>query len=62
MHNIDPNEFKKYAVKHMGISSLTVDNYMSAISNVPNNMTPNIIEERQMNVACNGCFFKINDG
>ena len=59
MHNIDPNEFKKYAVKHMGISSLTVDNYMSAISNVPNNMTPNIIEERQMNVAVMDVFSRL---
>ncbi|MAP01988.1 MAG: ATP-dependent Clp protease proteolytic subunit [Flavobacteriales bacterium] len=59
MHNFDQNEFKKYAVKHMGISSLTVDNYMSAISKVPSNMTPNIIEERQMNIAVMDVFSRL---
>ncbi|MDG2370239.1 MAG: ATP-dependent Clp endopeptidase proteolytic subunit ClpP [Flavobacteriales bacterium] len=59
MHNIDQNEFKKYAVKHMGISSLTLDNYMSAISRVPTNMTPNIIEERQMNIAVMDVFSRL---
>ena len=59
MHNFNQNEFKKYAVKHMGISSLTVDNYMSAISKVPSNMTPNIIEERQMNIAVMDVFSRL---
>ena len=59
MHNFDQNEFKKYAVKHMGISSLTVENYMSAISKVPSNMTPNIIEERQMNIAVMDVFSRL---
>ncbi|MBL7963581.1 MAG: ATP-dependent Clp endopeptidase proteolytic subunit ClpP [Flavobacteriales bacterium] len=41
-----PNdEFKKYAVKHRGISSLTLHDYTRA------SMTPYIIEERQLNVA-----------
>ncbi|MFZ4771657.1 MAG: ATP-dependent Clp protease proteolytic subunit, partial [Ferruginibacter sp.] len=58
-------EFEKYAVKHKGISSNTLDGYMkhsvpNAIANIPslstnvgdvNNLTPNIIEERPMNVA-----------
>jgi ATP-dependent Clp protease protease subunit len=59
MHNFDQNEFKKYAVKHMGVSSLTLDNYMSAISRVPTNMTPNIIEERQMNIAVMDVFSRL---
>ena len=59
MHNFDQNEFKKYAVKHMGISSLTVENYMSAIAKVPSNMTPNIIEERQMNIAVMDVFSRL---
>lgn len=42
------DEFKKYAIKHKGISSLTYDRYTSAIEN---SMTPYIIEERQLNVA-----------
>ena len=40
----DPKDFRKYAVKHRGISSLTFDSYVSS-------MTPYIIEERQLNVA-----------
>ncbi|MEO9004751.1 MAG: ATP-dependent Clp protease proteolytic subunit [Ginsengibacter sp.] len=41
-------EFEKYAVKHMGISSNTLDAY---IKHNVTNLTPNIIEERPMNVA-----------
>jgi ATP-dependent Clp protease protease subunit len=40
----DSNEFRKYAIKHKGINSLTYDQYVSS-------MTPYIIEERQLNVA-----------
>lgn len=42
---MDGKEFEKYAVKHMGISSLHLDSYVKM------SMTPYIIEERQMNVA-----------
>lgn len=41
-------EFEKYAIKHRGISSNTLDGYVK--HNVTN-LTPNIIEERQMNIA-----------
>ncbi|MEP6674385.1 MAG: ATP-dependent Clp protease proteolytic subunit [Ferruginibacter sp.] len=41
-------EFEKYAVKHKGISSNTLDSYLK--HNVTN-LTPNIIEERPMNIA-----------
>ena len=41
-------EFEKYAVKHKGISSNMLDGYVK--HNVTN-LTPNIIEERPMNVA-----------
>ena len=58
-------EFEKYAVKHMGINSNTLDGYMKhsaprAIASIPSlngsiagvtSLTPNIIEERPMNVA-----------
>jgi len=37
-------EFKKYATKHQGISSMHVDKLVSSV-------TPYIIEERQLNVA-----------
>lgn len=42
-------EFRNYAVKHRGITSLYVDKFIE--ENTPNSMTPYIIEERQMNVA-----------
>lgn len=42
------NEFEKYAIKHRGISSNTLDAY---IKHNVTNLTPNIIEERPMNVA-----------
>jgi ATP-dependent Clp protease, protease subunit len=57
-------EFEKYAIKHKGISSNTLDGYIkhsipSAVAAIPNlgpganvtGLTPNIIEERPMNVA-----------
>lgn len=42
------DEFKKYAVKDRGISSMTLDKY-TRVSN--NYISPTIIEERQLNVA-----------
>ncbi len=41
-------EFEKYAIKHKGISSNTLHGY---INHNITNLTPNIIEERPMNVA-----------
>jgi ATP-dependent Clp protease protease subunit len=41
-------EFEKYAVKHRGISSNTLHGY---IDHNVTNLTPNIIEERPMNIA-----------
>jgi len=41
-------EFRKYATKHSGISSLTLDKYTSIYGNY---ISPTIIEERQLNVA-----------
>ncbi len=42
------NEFEKYAIRHRGISSHTLHDYLQ--HNVTN-LTPNIIEERPMNIA-----------
>lgn len=42
------SEFEKYAVKHRGISSNTLNGYASHLVTA---LTPNIIEERPMNVA-----------
>jgi ATP-dependent Clp protease protease subunit len=43
-----PSEFEKYAVKHKGMSSNTLDSYNKYLVTA---LTPNIIEERPMNVA-----------
>lgn len=40
-------EFRKYAVHHMGMSGLSVDEYMKASSS-PSGMTRTVIEERPM--------------
>ncbi len=45
---IPKDEFKKYATKHHGISSLSLDRYSSVYNNY---ISPTIIEERQMNIA-----------
>ncbi len=42
------NEFRKYATKHLGISSIKLDSYSSITQNY---ISPTIIEERQLNVA-----------
>ncbi len=43
------NDFKKYATKHMGVNSLALDQYVSAVN--ASYISPTIIEERQLNVA-----------
>ncbi|WP_149242208.1 ATP-dependent Clp protease proteolytic subunit [Dyadobacter sp. 32] len=40
------NEFRKYAVQHLGMSGLTVDGY---VNHTVENMTRSVIEERPMN-------------
>lgn len=52
----DPNEFRKYAIKHMGISSMVYDQYASMYKNY---ISPTIIEERQMNVASMDIFSRL---
>jgi len=50
----DSNEFRKYAVKHLGMSGLATDQYISMINRnrMKNSyISPTIIEERQMNIA-----------
>ncbi len=48
-------DFDKYAVKHLGINSLTLDQYYKVNSYI----TPNIIEERPMNVASMDVFSRL---
>jgi ATP-dependent Clp protease, protease subunit len=45
------NEFEKYAIKHMGINSNTLDQYGKYVSRDVTNLTPYIIEERPMNMS-----------
>ncbi|MBN2773126.1 MAG: ATP-dependent Clp protease proteolytic subunit, partial [Prolixibacteraceae bacterium] len=52
----DQNEFRKYATKHAGISSLTMDRYSSAYGSY---ISPTIIEERQLNVASMDVFSRL---
>ena len=50
------DEFRKYAVKHSGISSLTLDRFSSAYGSY---ISPTIIEERQLNVASMDVFSRL---
>lgn len=43
------NDFRDYAVKHLGMNGLALDQYASAITS--SYISPTIIEERQLNVA-----------
>src|SRR3954463_1688050 len=59
-------EFKKYATKHMGINSLTVDTFMSQVNANPTSggaradyISPTIIEERQLNIATMDVFSRL---
>ena len=63
---LDKNEFKKYAVKHLGMSSMHLDKYAEAstknfMPNIPQigNFTPYVIEERQLNVASMDVFSRL---
>ena len=45
------NEFKKYATQHLGMSSMHLEKYMqTSVPNI-NGFTPQVIEERQMNIV-----------
>jgi ATP-dependent Clp protease protease subunit len=46
--NSSSKEFRKFATRHLGISSLTLERYSSVYGNY---ISPTIIEERQMNIA-----------
>ncbi len=50
-------EFKNYAIHHQGISSMYYDKIMSSM--YPTNMTPNIIEERQLNAIAMDVFSRL---
>ncbi len=50
------NEFKKYAIKHRGINSLSFEKYQSITNGY---ISPTIIEERQLNVASMDVFSRL---
>jgi ATP-dependent Clp protease protease subunit len=51
--NIDQQEFRSYAVKHLRIDQTYVNNYVSQTGNyaIRMGMTPYIMEERQLNIS-----------
>jgi len=56
------NEFRKYAVHHLGMSGNALDDYskkMGMYSGNVTNMTPNIVEERQMRATVLDVFSRL---
>lgn len=45
------SDFRKYGVKHLGMSGSRLDSYMNLTSRSAGYISPTIIEERQLNVA-----------
>ncbi|MGB3547000.1 MAG: ATP-dependent Clp protease proteolytic subunit [Saprospiraceae bacterium] len=63
---IPQNEFHKYATMHLGMSGMHLDRYAAANGGAAsvaapniNGFTPNVIEERQMNVAAVDVFSRL---
>ncbi|MBI5538790.1 MAG: ATP-dependent Clp endopeptidase proteolytic subunit ClpP [Bacteroidia bacterium] len=52
----DNSEFRKYAIKHKGISSSIFDSYKSVTNSY---ISPTIIEERQLNIATMDVFSRL---
>ena len=50
-------EFEKFAVKDQGVNPMYYDKIMGTM--YPTNLTPNIIEERQMNVVAMDVFSRL---
>ena len=59
----DKNEFRKYATKHLGMSGMHLDKYAQHVGGMasPNitGFTPNVIEERPMNIAALDVFSRL---
>ncbi len=53
---MNKDEFRKYATKHKGISSLNLDRYSSVYGSY---ISPTIIEERQLNIATMDVFSRL---
>ncbi len=50
------DDFRKYAIKHQGLSSLMIDKYTSLYDSY---ISPTIIEERQLNIATMDVFSRL---
>lgn len=50
------DEFSKYAIRHRGISSVSLEKYRSVAANY---ISPTIIEERQLNIATMDVFSRL---
>ena len=60
MFNSD--EFKKYATKHLGITSTKLDGYnkyYGRMAGLPQNLTPNVIEERRLDASVLDVFSRL---
>jgi len=53
------DEFKKYATQHLGMSTMHLEKYMQASAPNITGFTPQIIEERQMNIASMDVFSRL---
>ena len=51
------NEFRNFAIKDQGINNMYYDKIISSM--YPTNLTPNIIEERQMNAVAMDVFSRL---
>jgi ATP-dependent Clp protease protease subunit len=53
----------KYATRHLGMSTMHLENYANAIGGMAgpnvNNLSPNVIEERQLNIAAIDVFSRL---
>ncbi len=52
-------EFRRYATRHLGIESLRLDQYEARLRQGIYGLTPNIIEERQLNIAVMDVFSRL---
>jgi ATP-dependent Clp protease protease subunit len=57
------DEFMKYATRHLGMSTMHLENYANTIGGMAgpqiNNLSPNVIEERQLNIAAIDVFSRL---
>ena len=54
------NDFRNYAVRHLGMNGLALDQYAASVNSVAASyISPTIIEERQLNVASMDVFSRL---